>query len=64
MNIDFKSSGQISRKLVGTVRRFGPRGVPYEVIAVTSRDDVLIRVIPTGEETTYPIAHVLADPED
>jgi len=50
--------------LVGLVRRFGPRGVPYEVLAMQSRDEVKIRVIPTGEETTYPITDVLTDPED
>jgi hypothetical protein len=50
--------------LVGLVRRFGPRGEPYEVLAVQSRDEVKIRVIPTGEETTYPIRDFLTDPED
>lgn len=51
-------------ELVGRVRRFGPRGVPYEVLKVVSTEDVLIRVITTGEETAYPIEAVLTDPED
>lgn len=50
--------------LVGRVRRFGPRGVPYEVLAVVSAHEVRIRVITTGEVVDYPIADVLADPED
>lgn len=50
--------------IVGSVHRFGPRGVPYEVIAVLSPDELRIRVITTGEETTYALADFLADPED
>jgi hypothetical protein len=50
--------------LVGRVRRFGPRGVLYEVIALVSPEEVRIRVITTGEVTTYAIADVLTDPED
>jgi Family of unknown function (DUF5397) len=50
--------------LIGAVRRFGPHGVPYEVLSIVSADEVLIRVISTGEETTYRTADVLADPED
>ena len=53
-----------NEELVGWVRRFGPRGVPYEVIAIASADEVTIRVMTTGEVTTYPTAHVRADPED
>lgn len=50
--------------LVGKVRRFGHHGVPYEVIAVLSPDEVKIRVITTGEETSYLLADLLNDPED
>jgi hypothetical protein len=50
--------------LVGRVRRFGPRGVLYEVIALVSQEEVRIRVIATGEVAAYPIADVLTDPED
>jgi hypothetical protein len=49
---------------LGWVRRFGPAGVPYEVIRVLSRDEVCIRVITTGEETTYAVSDLLSDPED
>jgi hypothetical protein len=49
---------------LGWVRRFGPRGVLYEVIAILSADEVRIRVLTTGEEADYAIADLLADPED
>lgn len=50
--------------LVGRVRRFGPYGVLYKVIAIVSPAEVRIRVITTGEVAAYPIADVLTDPED
>ena len=49
---------------LGWVRRFGPRGVLYEVIGVVSPGEVRIRVLMTGEEADYPIADLLTDPED
>jgi len=49
---------------LGWVRRFGPRGVLYEVIAILSADEVRIRVLTTGEEADYAIADLLTDPED
>lgn len=49
---------------LGWVRRFGPRGVPYEVIAILSSKEVRIRVLTTGEEVDYDIADLLNDPED
>ncbi len=48
--------------LVGTVRRFGPHGVLYEVIKVLDDQRALIRVIETGEETPYALAKISADP--
>ena len=48
--------------LVGTVRRFGPHGVLYEVVKILDDQRALIRVIDTGEETPYRLAHILADP--
>jgi hypothetical protein len=56
--------GRLPADIVGSVHRFGPRGVPYEVIAVLSPTELRIRVITTGEETTYALADFLADPED
>jgi hypothetical protein len=56
--------GKPPADIVGSVHRFGPGGVPYEVIAVVSPHELRIRVITTGEETTYALADFLADPED
>ena len=53
-----------SAQLVGQVRRFGPLGVIYEIIGIVSPSEALIRVITTGEEAAYPIAHILSDPVD
>jgi Family of unknown function (DUF5397) len=59
-----QASSARSASYVGQVRRFGVHGILYEVIAAASADDVKIRIISTGEITTYPIADVLSDPED
>lgn len=48
--------------LVGSVRRFGPHGVLYEVVKILDEQRALIRVIDTDEETPYALAKVLADP--
>ncbi len=48
--------------LIGSVRRFGPHGVLYQVVDVVDDRRALIRVLDTGEETTYSLEHVLADP--
>jgi uncharacterized protein DUF5397 len=54
----------IPRALVGTVRRFGPHGVLYEVIKILDDQRALIRVIDSGEETPYALAKISADPVD
>lgn len=48
--------------IVGLVRNFGANGVPYIVLSVID-SEATIRVLMTGEETTYPVADVLNDPE-
>ena len=50
--------------LVGTVRRFGPEGVLYEIIKILDERRALIRVIDTGEEAPYALDKILADPTD
>ena len=50
--------------LVGTVRRFGPHGVLYEIINILDDKCALIRVIDTGEEAPYTLDKILADPTD
>ncbi len=47
---------------VGQVRRFGPHGPTYEVMAVRRTGDVAITVIESGEHLVYALAAFLADP--
>lgn len=49
---------------IGTVRRFGPYGVLYEIVRPVDEDRFLIRVLDTGEELPYPREKILADPRD
>ena len=49
--------------LVGTVRRFGKNGVLYEVLRQVDDISVMIHVLDTHEETQYPIAAALRDPD-
>ena len=55
---------QTPQELVGSVRRFGNNGVLYEVLRQIDDSSVLIHVLETGEETTYPIAEALGDPNE
>jgi Family of unknown function (DUF5397) len=48
--------------VVGSIRRFGPHGVLYEVLEVLDDQRALIRVIDTGEETPYSLSKISADP--
>ena len=50
--------------VVGSVRRFGPHGVLYEVLKILDDQRALIRVIDTGEETPYALSKISADPAD
>jgi hypothetical protein len=50
--------------LVGSVHRFGPHGVLYEVIRILDDQRALIRVIDTGEETPYALTKIFADTAD
>lgn len=51
-----------SRPVVGTVHRFGEKGVLYEVLRTVDDTSAMIRVLDTNEETLYPIADVQKDP--
>ena len=62
--IDSPRTKSVAADLVGCVRRFGANGVPYMVLGIVDSREVQIRVLTTGEETSYPIADVLVDPED
>jgi hypothetical protein len=48
--------------IIGSVRRFGPHGVLYEVLKLLDDQRALIRVIDTGEETPYALSKISADP--
>jgi hypothetical protein len=50
--------------LVGRIRRFGRQGVLYEVVEILDDKSALIRVLETGEETSYAVDKILADPVD
>jgi hypothetical protein len=54
----------VVRALPGTVRRFGPHGVLYEIVKLIDDERALIRVIDTGEEAPYSLEKILADPTD
>jgi hypothetical protein len=47
---------------VGQVRRFGPHGPAYEVLAMAAATSVEIVVIESGERLTYAVADLLSDP--
>jgi hypothetical protein len=51
-----------TRSIEGSLRRFGAAGVVYEVVRELSLQTALIRVLETGEETSYRIADILKDP--
>ena len=53
-----------SQPLVGTVHRFGEKGVLYEVVRPVNDSSVMIRVLDTGEETAYSVAEVRRDPTE
>ncbi len=53
--------------LIGTFRRFGQFGPPYEVLGPGSSDKsgkprMRVRLIETGEEAEYGVGHILTDP--
>ena len=49
--------------LVGSFRRFGSYGVVYEVLRIEDDQNAIIRVVESGEEASYPIRQILADPK-
>lgn len=53
--------------LIGSFRRFGLAGPPYEVLGpAVLRDDgrprMRVRVLESGEELDYPVEDLVADP--
>jgi hypothetical protein len=55
--------------LVGSLRRFGLVGPPYEVLGpaapgVRGEPRMRIRLLESGEETTYAVEQILVDPSE
>lgn len=55
--------------LIGSVRRFGLVGPPYEVLgpsapSKTGEPQMRILLIESGEEVDYPLSEVVSDPVD
>ena len=53
--------------LVGSIRRFGLEGPPYEVLGLPLGSGIAqarlrVRVLHSGEELDYPLDDVVADP--
>jgi len=49
---------QPSPALIGSVHRFGPHGVLYEVIALLDNKRAMVRVIDTAEEAPYALKKI------
>jgi hypothetical protein len=57
------------RTLVGTFRRFGPFGPPYEIIGIGAEEPrgdrwMRIRVLESGELIDYKFSDILDDPKE
>lgn len=55
--------------LIGSVRRFGLEGPPYEIIAIApvgpaGEAHMRIHLLESGEDADYPVADILNDPMD
>ena len=55
--------------LVGSVRRFGLVGPPYEVLGPASSSEsgealMRIHLLESNEDVDYPLSDILADPEE
>jgi hypothetical protein len=55
------------QSILGTWRRFGPTGPVYEIVEQRGSGPnplMRIRVVESGEELDYPLAHILEDPQE
>ena len=55
--------------LVGSIRRFGLVGPPYEVLGPAASSDsgealMRIHLLESDEDVDYPLSDILADPEE
>jgi hypothetical protein len=54
--------------LVGSIRRFGLEGPPYEVIGLAAKSSageaqMRIHLLESNEDADYPVSEILRDPE-
>jgi Family of unknown function (DUF5397) len=54
--------------LVGSIRRFGLEGPPYEVIGPAAKSSageaqMRIHLLESAEDADYPVSEILRDPE-
>lgn len=55
--------------LIGSIRRFGLEGPPYEVLGPAAPSDngqarMMIRLLESGEEVDYTLDAILSDPSE
>ena len=55
--------------LVGSIRRFGLVGPPYEVLGPAKSSEsgkalIRIHLLESNEDVDYPLSDILADPEE
>ncbi len=55
--------------LIGSVRRFGLAGPPYEILGMaspsaTGEPQMRIHLLESDEDADYPVHDILADPTD
>jgi hypothetical protein len=49
-------------EFLGTIRRFGPHGVLYEIMKIIDDKRALVRVLDTSEATAYSLRKIAMDP--
>lgn len=59
MSVDYTEQ----HPLVGSFHRFGESGVAYEVLRLQDETHARIRVLESGEELSYPVKDIAADPQ-
>jgi hypothetical protein len=64
MNTVMSTLPMHDQSIAGSIHRFGRDGILYEVLRKVDDRSAIIRVIETGEETTYPIREIQADPTE
>ena len=55
--------------LIGSIRRFGLAGPPYEIVAMaqptpSGEPQMRIHLLESNEDADYPVADILNDPAD